>query len=93
MGFAEAAKWFASKFEGPEGVLTLHMSDSARQRVLRLQSLAKVDSMSELLRMSLATYEALIEHQSSGGTVVLKTPDEGGVDKRLILSPAASMED
>jgi hypothetical protein len=63
--------------------LNLELSAATKVRIERLQDLTDAGSMTEVVRRALATYEALIDMDLKGGSIVVKTAD--GNEYRLLF--------
>ena len=58
------------------------MSDNVRKRLEKLRDEIEADSLAEVIRKSLATYEFLHMQTKRGGKVVIKS---SGGEKELVL--------
>ena len=62
--------------------LNLQMSDNVRKRLEKLRDEIDADSLAEVIRKSLATYEFLFAQKKKGGKVIIKS---SGEEKEVIL--------
>ena len=62
--------------------LNLQMSDSLRKRLEKLRDATEADSLAEVIRRSLATYELLHNQIEMGGRVIIRSLDG---DKEVFL--------
>ena len=65
--------------------MSLELSQSVRDRLERLRDTTEADSLTEVIRRSLAVYDLLINQERSGSTVVVKTRE--GTEQRVLLVP------
>jgi hypothetical protein len=64
--------------------LHLDIAKPTRERIERLQQVTEADSLTEVVRRSVTTYEALyLESKELRGRIVIRYPD--GSEKELIL--------
>lgn len=56
--------------------LRVQLPEETHRRLLRLVGKLEASSYSEVVRRSLAAYEALLEHADEGGAIVLRGKDE-----------------
>jgi len=54
-----------------------------RERLEQLRELSSADTLSEVIRRSLAVYDALLTTTANGGSVVLRKAD--GTEERLLI--------
>ncbi|MCP4550401.1 MAG: ribbon-helix-helix protein, CopG family [bacterium] len=66
--------------------LNLEVTRSVRERLNRLLDLCEAESLTEVIRRALATYEALLEQQASGSEIVIRPKDGGGKERVLLVS-------
>lgn len=55
--------------------LSLSLSPKVKNRLEKLQDLCEADSMTEVIRRSLAVYEVLLENQHEGGVTFVREQD------------------
>ena len=64
--------------DGGRKRLNLSVSQSVNERLERLKTLSESESVTEVIRRSLAVYEELLETQKEGGKVIIR--DKNGED-------------
>jgi len=67
----------------PTTRLNLEIPQTLRDRIERLRDLSEAESMTEVIRRALATYEALLDHKQQHGQLRL-IDDEGNVGTALL---------
>jgi len=63
------------------------MTEPVRQRLETLRDLTEADSLTEVIRRSLAVYDFLWEERSKGGRILVRTVDGTGdtEERELVL--------
>lgn len=70
--------------------LNLEVTADIRDRINRLQEEMEAESMSEVIRRSLAVYEKLLSMAGKAGCIVVRQRD--GTEVLLLLAPDAKAE-
>lgn len=65
--------------------LNLDLTPEARERLERLKGICDADTMSEVIRRSLAAMEELAKHQKSGGSIILRFSDSDEEQRLIVL--------
>lgn len=69
--------------DSPRTRLSLELPERVRERLEQLRELSSADTLSEVIRRSLAVYDALLTTTANGGSVVLRKAD--GTEERLLI--------
>lgn len=70
--------------------LNVDLAPRVRDRVDHLRLLSNADSMSEVIRRSLAIYEVLLRHVNSNGEIILHDP-KSKTEKIMLLDCFADL--
>ncbi|WP_145211953.1 ribbon-helix-helix protein, CopG family [Gimesia alba] len=65
--------------------INLELPKAVKDRVERLRKASEAESMSEVIRFSIAVYELLWSAQKDGSDIVIRNPD--GTESELHLLP------
>ena len=63
--------------------VSLRLSKSAKDRLDRVKERSQAESLTEVIRNSIALYEALLDEKDSGSKVILR--DAEGVEREVLL--------
>lgn len=63
--------------------LNFQVAVAVRDRLETLRQRSGADTLTEVVRRALATYELLLDHYSTGGTLIVR--DAKGAEKELLL--------
>ena len=65
--------------------LSLDLTPQVKARIEKLRDSTEAETITEVIRRSLATYELLCDAQAAGKSIVVRDPD--GTDQTLLLIP------
>lgn len=74
------------KKKGPTHRLNLMFTQPVRDRLDRLVEQTEADSMTEVIRRSLAIYESLVEAQANNEKVLLRPSNPDEPERELLLA-------
>jgi hypothetical protein len=71
----------------PTRRLSLEMTEPVRERLENLRDQTEADSLTEVIRRSLAVYDYLWGEKSKGGKILIRTADKDGKpeERELVL--------